>query len=76
MSKTYSTIEFSRAYPEAFVALPEPYQNDSCLEFSDAGEDLICYPLPGQENALGRWVANYNINRLENQWQVIYPSVP
>jgi len=72
MAKTYSTIEFSAAYPEAFADLPEPYQNDSCLEFSDKGDSLICYPAKGQEEALGRWVASWSG---KNKWKVIYPPL-
>lgn len=76
MAKTYTTQEFASVYPEAFTALPEPYKNDSWLEFSDAGEQLICYPVKDQEPKLGRWVANYDANRKDRKWQVIYPSYP
>ncbi len=75
MSKTYTSTQFSETYPEAFAALPEPYQNDR-LEFSDSGEHLICYPVPEQEPKLGRWVANYDTSRKEDKWKVIYPSFP
>ena len=51
--------EVMAQYPEAFAALPEPYQNDSCLEFWTDQGDLFAAPEPGQESALGDWVSMF-----------------
>ena len=53
-------IELSRKHPRAFDALPEPYQNDSCLEFSDDNGILIAKPRPDQIGVLGDWTAVFN----------------
>lgn len=51
-----STLELASKYPEAFAALPIPYQNDDCLEFYlDEDGFTCCKPAPGQEQILGNW---------------------
>lgn len=52
-----NTRELSAQYPDAFSALPEPYQADDCLYFWFDGGDLYCRPAEGQENVLGNWEA-------------------
>ena len=56
----YSTHEFSKAHPDMFAALPEPYQNDSCLRFFQIKDGWCCSPEKDQEFALGVWEAMFN----------------
>ncbi len=63
-----STIQFGKKYPEAFNALPEPYQADDCLEYQIISGLILCYPKSDQEIALGNWVAFF---RPKNRtWEV------
>lgn len=55
-----NTLELARQYPDAYEALPEPYQNDDCLEFSVKEGKIYCEPAKGQEEWLGSWVAEYS----------------
>lgn len=56
-----TTLELAHKHPQAFKALPEPYQNDSCLEFGiDEFGRLWAKPKFGQGHALGFWVSYYN----------------
>ncbi len=72
--KTYTTLQFSKAFPEPFAALPEPYQNDSCLDFAVDDQGVVsCYPAKGQEEILGRWTAYYYPHL--NNWKVKYKKV-
>lgn len=43
---TYKEVQ--EKYPEAWARLPEPYQNDSCLEFYIVEGDLFCAPEDGE----------------------------
>ncbi len=47
-NRMISTIELQSHCPEAFAALPECYQNDSCLEFM--WDDGILFGYPATEN--------------------------
>lgn len=42
-------------HPEAFNALPEPYQADSCLEFGTDEYGLWCAPIESERAVLGDW---------------------
>ncbi len=61
-----STIEFAKEYPQAFNALPEPYQADDCLEYQINGKHIYCYPKLDQEPILGDWLCIYD--SFENRW--------
>lgn len=55
------TLSLAYEHPEAFKALPEPYQNDNCLFFWVGKDNIIyCVPKKGQEFALGYWVYMYD----------------
>lgn len=47
-------------YEEAYEALPEPYQADSCLVFWVEDSMLFCRPKDDQIAALGSWVCVFN----------------
>ncbi len=51
-------------YPEAYKALPEPYQADSCLEFCIDGLELLAYAAQGQEQAIGETVWHFDFDQL------------
>ena len=65
--------QLEKDYPDAYMALPEPYKCDSCLEFfaiRDQDDDdylpiLWARPVKGQETAIGDgpWVFE------EGQWK-------
>jgi len=67
-NRMISTIELEATCPEAFHALPECYQNDSCLEFMWDDGILFAYPVPvpGQEHALGNIEGMF----INGQWDV------
>ena len=46
--------------PDAFAALPEPYQNDNCLSYRRDYDGLYCRPHIDQVFALGRWTLFFN----------------
>ena len=55
--------ELEEQFPDAFSALPEPYQADSCLEFflsSAGGGTVFAKPKPEEIPVLGDWIAFYN----------------
>lgn len=53
-------------YPQAYLALPIPYQNDSCLEFyQDCNKNLCAGPKEDQVSALGEWEAYFDIEKGE-----------
>jgi hypothetical protein len=55
------TIEMNDIPVEAFNALPEPYQADSCLEFfKDKDGFLWTQPKPEEVPYLGRWKAVFD----------------
>jgi len=64
--RTLNTIQFSQEFPKPFLALPELYQNDSCLEFYSDTDYLACSPTQDQISVLGDWKAFYNPD--ENNW--------
>jgi hypothetical protein len=58
---TFDIHHLCTHYRDAFAALPEPYQNDNCLDFYvDVNGGLCCTPKIGQEFALGEWEAVYD----------------
>src|SRR3972149_2433857 len=57
--------KFASDFSEAFAALPEAYQADSCLEFFVNDGGLLCRPKPDQVFALGRWVSQYDPGKKE-----------
>lgn len=67
MTTSIMNIQWIETYHfEAFKALPECYQADSCLEFWIDEHDfyLKCGPKPNQQFALGYWIAYYDpVNR-------------
>lgn len=52
--------DVQRGWWKAFIGLPEPYQNDSCLRFWVDDGTLYCCPKEGQEVALGSWEAYWD----------------
>ncbi len=57
-------------YPQAFQALPESYQADSCLDFyQDCNYNLCCGPKEDQVSALGEWEAVFDIEK--GEWLAI-----
>ena len=57
--------ELEKKFPEAFAALPEPYQADSCLEFGvDDFGILYARPIASQVAHLGNWTAHF----YNDQW--------
>ncbi len=58
-----STLQFAKEYPEAFNALPEPYQADDCLQYLIGDKTIACQPKPDQELALGRFVYRYSAGK-------------
>lgn len=61
--------ELAKQYPEAFAALPEPYQNDSCLVFWLDNDEIWAAPLEEQADILGCWMAVFSpINR---EWKLL-----
>lgn len=58
------------SFPEAFNALPESYQSDSCLDFYfDCNKNLCCGPKREEVPVLGEWEAVYCTN--EKTWMAI-----
>lgn len=60
-----NTLELAKSHPEAFAALPDPYQADDCLVFELEDGKLLAYPKQDQIFALGHWVAYYNTSAQE-----------
>ena len=60
MQNTIEDSTVALMYPEAFEALPEPYQNDSCLEFFLDSDYLHCQPKHDQLAILGQWSCYYD----------------
>lgn len=58
-SQELTQEEVEKMFPEAYSALPEPYQNDSCLDFMFDEGMLFAYPKHDQHDALGHWEAVY-----------------
>jgi hypothetical protein len=57
-------------YSQAYLALPIPYQNDSCLDFyQDCNRNLCCGPKEDQVSALGEWEAVFDIEK--GEWVAI-----
>lgn len=54
-----NTMELANRYPEAFQALPEPYQADSCLRFWEDDGTLYAEPLEDQVEILGDWRSRF-----------------
>jgi len=48
---------FAEQYPDAFDALPECYQADSCLRFWVENNQFYSAPLESEEYCLGIWVS-------------------
>ncbi len=63
--------QLAQLYPDAFAALPDAYQNDTCLEFwvGMGSKGLFARPKKDQELALGRWVCIYV--RKTNTWEQV-----
>ncbi len=59
--KLYDIDWLHDTYGAAYDALPSAYQNDNCLVFwLEEGEHYLkAGPAPGQEKALGDWVATF-----------------
>lgn len=55
-----NTLQLAKANPEAFSALPEPYQADDCLLFFTKEDKLHCVPNMENQWALGCWEAVYD----------------
>jgi len=71
--KTFSTSQLAEINPEAFAALPESYQADSCLQFfRNSRGSLIAAPLNDQVHALGEWEAFYHTGK--KQWVSYVPA--
>lgn len=70
MPKFFDTLTLAKNYPDAFNALPEPYQNDDCLEFFIDSGVLYSRPKKGQESILGNWVAEFYSYPDEKEWVV------
>jgi len=47
-------------FPSAFSALPEPYQNDNCLNYYSKTGVLYCCPQKSEQAALGVWICFFN----------------
>jgi hypothetical protein len=64
--KAINQAQLMVEFPQAFAALPEPYQSDSCLDFyQDCNYNLCCSPAEGQSFALGEWEAVFNSDKGE-----------
>lgn len=59
--KDLTQSEVQSGWSKAFSGLPEPYQNDSCLEFWVDDGTLYCRPAKGQEVALGDWECYWDL---------------
>lgn len=52
--QTFGLVELHDRFPFAYRGLPEPYQNDSCLEFyEDCNGNLIARATEDQKPILG-----------------------
>lgn len=58
--------QVQNGFSTAFEALPEPYKNDSCLEFYVEDGTLFAKPVKGQEYALGNEVWFFDLH--DEQW--------
>jgi hypothetical protein len=67
-----NTLQLAHKDPKAFLALPDPYQADSCLTFYRRNGKLYCKPLKDQVHILGRWRAVFN-RRMDNWEPVTLP---
>lgn len=54
---TFDIYTLAQKCPKAFLALPECYQGDNCLEFEAIDDKLIARPKKDQEEFLGQWEA-------------------
>lgn len=69
---TQSELEVK--FPQAFAALPEPYQADSCLEFYiDCNSNICCAPKADQVNILGNWECMFDA--IQREW-ILIPIYP
>lgn len=55
-----NTQELSDKFPKEYAALPEPYQNDDCLEFIIDNGVIYCRPDRSQVSVLGNWVSVFD----------------
>lgn len=60
-------------YKNAFNALPEPYQNDSCLEFWLQYDRLYTQPKDAEKLVLGSWAARWD--EVTQSWITLYGVV-
>lgn len=66
-----SQTEIETKFPEAFSALPEPYQADSCLEFYlDWNGNLCCSPKAEETPILGSWESLFD--PVKQEWITIF----
>ena len=66
---TFGIRMLSKGFPEAFKALPEPYQNDDCLLFTFKEQKLTAMPREDQTFALGEWEAIYDPSL--KSWEIV-----
>lgn len=57
---TMNTIELSEKVPQAYSALPEPYQNDDVMIFYYNNGDLFGKPKDSEIEILGDWTVIYD----------------
>lgn len=63
-----NTLEFAKACPEGWQALPEPYREDDVLEFWKHLGVWRCRPKASEISILGNWECFYNPSRECNFW--------
>ncbi len=66
----HTVEQLKKECPEAYNALPEPYQNDNCLDFRiyDNGT-VIAMAKEGQEHALG--TGSWQFDPDEGLWETV-----
>lgn len=68
--KALSYSQVQQEFPEAWKALPEPYREDSCLQFHKDNEDILwASPKESEIQILGDWEAMWNPERSAKTWE-------
>ncbi len=70
MQKITSTIELSKAYPEAFAALPECYQSDDVLEYIIQSNALFAQAKESEIGLIGNNVWCYYQLLTHGVWDI------
>jgi len=70
MSNMFRVETLRHTHPDAFAALPEPYQEDDCVVFyQDVNGNLCCEPDEDQTAVLGQWTSVYD--HISGDWKLI-----